>query len=104
MRNRYEYAKPFFFFIGAIHVYQPVYAQRDGTTVERNDEANQINELYKQGRWEEGKKIAEDELKRNPKDSDMRMLLGKYFLDHQTYDMARYELSKSLEFAPTNVD
>ncbi|MBD1426572.1 tetratricopeptide repeat protein [Sphingobacterium arenae] len=104
MRKRFKYAKLIFFFIGAIYVYQPVYAQRAGTTVERNDEANQINELYKQGRWEEGKKIAEDELKRNPKDSDMRMLLGKYFLEHQAYDKARYELSKSLEFAPTNVD
>lgn len=104
MRKRFKYAKLIVFFIGAVCFYQPVYAQRAGTTVERNDEAHEINELYKQGKWEEGRKIAEDELKQNPKDSDMRMLLGKYYLHRQTYDKARYELVKSLEYAPANVD
>lgn len=104
MRKRFKYAKFIFMFIGAVYYYQPLYAQRAGTTVERNDEANEINELYKQGRWEEGKKIAEERLKGNPKDSDMRMLLGKYYLEHQMYDKARYELSKSLEYAPSNVE
>lgn len=104
MRKRFKYAKLIVVFFGAISFYQPVYAQRAGTTVERNDKAHQINENYKQGRWEEGRKIAEEELKRNPKDADMRMLLGKYYLHRQTYDQARYELVKSLEYAPANVE
>lgn len=104
MRKRFKYARLIVVFFGAISFYQPVYAQRAGTTVERNDKAHQINENYKQGRWEEGRKIAEEELKRNPKDADMRMLLGKYYLHRQTYDQARYELVKSLEYAPANVE
>ncbi|ERJ57421.1 hypothetical protein M472_01445 [Sphingobacterium paucimobilis HER1398] len=79
-------------------------AQRAGTTIERNDEAKEINDLYKQGKWEEGKSKAEVHLKKNPKDSDMRMLVGKYYTHKQQYDKARYELVKSLEYAPTNVE
>lgn len=105
MRKRFKYARLIIVFWGAVSFYaQPAYAQRAGTTVERNDEAYEVNERYKQGKWEEGRKIAEDELKRNPKDSDMRMLLGKYYLHHQTYDKARYELVKSLEYSPANVE
>lgn len=105
MRKKFRYAKLIIVFFGSLgFFYQPIYAQRAGTTVERNDDARKINELYNSGQWERGKEIAEEELKKNPKDSDMRMLLGKYYIHKRSYDKARYELVKSLEYAPANVD
>ncbi len=104
MLKKFKYAKILLVFCGTLYCYHPIYAQRAGTTVERNDDAKEINDLYKQGKWEEGKNKAEDHLKRNPKDSDMRMLVGKYYTHRQQYDKARYELVKSLEYAPANVE
>lgn len=105
MLKIFRWAKFVIGFCGTLYFfYQPVYAQRAGTTTERNDDAKVINDLYKAGKWEEGKKKAEEALKSNPKDSDMRMLLGKYYLKRKSYDKARYELVKSLEYAPANVD
>lgn len=92
------------FFLGAILCDQFVYGQRAGTAIERNDKVRELNNLYTQGNWQAGRAIVEEELKRNPKDSDMRMLLGKYHLHRKAYDQARYELVKSLEFAPANVE
>ena len=105
MRKRFRYSKLIIFFVGALaFCYKPVYGQRAGTTIERNDDAHMINELYKKGQWEEGKRIADGELKKNPKDSDMRMLLGKYYIHKKDYEKARYELVKYLDYAPANVD
>lgn len=80
------------------------YAQRASSVTERNKDVHEINELYNKGRWEQGKEKAEKSLKTNPKDADMRMMLGKYYLHKKLYDKARYELVKSLEYAPANVD
>lgn len=104
MLKIFKYAKILVIFCGTSYFYQPIYAQRAGTTIERNEDANEINELYKQGKWEEGKNKAEGFLLKSPKDSDMRMLVGKYYLNKKMYDKARYELVKSLEYAPANVD
>ncbi|MEN5194269.1 tetratricopeptide repeat protein [Sphingobacterium faecium] len=104
MLKRFKYFRLLIVLFGSLYVSQPIYAQRAGTTIDRNEEAYQINELYKQGKWEEGKKRADETLKKNPKDGDMRMLVGKYHLHHQQYEHARYELAKSLMYAPANVD
>ncbi|MCS4165011.1 tetratricopeptide repeat protein [Sphingobacterium sp. BIGb0116] len=104
MFKKFTYASLFIGISGALLLANPSYAQRAGTTIERNKDANEINELYSQGKWEEGKKKVDEFLKKNPKDSDMRMLLGKYYLHRQQYDKARYELVKSLEYAPANVE
>lgn len=90
--------------ISVIFFYQSSFAQRATTSDERNEDVKAINVLYNQGKWEEGKKKAEEFLKVTPKDGDMRMLLGKYYLQRKKYDEARYELVKSLEYAPANVD
>ncbi|TYP87826.1 tetratricopeptide repeat protein [Sphingobacterium allocomposti] len=104
MLKNFGYAKLLVALCAAMCCYQPVYAQRAGTTIERNKDAREINGLYQRGLWEEGKRRAEEVLKKNAKDSDMRMLVGKYYLHKQEYDRARYELVKSLEYAPANVE
>jgi tetratricopeptide (TPR) repeat protein len=104
MLKKFKYAKILIVFLGTLSYYQPVQAQRAGTTIERNEDAKEINDLYSQGKWEEGKNKAESHLKKNPKDSDMRMLVGKYYTHRQQYDKARYELVKSLEYAPAHVE
>lgn len=104
MLKKFKYAKILIVFLGTLYCYQPAQAQRAGTTIERNEDAKEINDLYNKGKWEEGKDKAEAHLKKNPKDSDMRMLVGKYYTHRQQYDKARYELVKSLEYAPANVE
>lgn len=80
------------------------YGQRATTVTERDNDVKEINGLYDKGKWEDGKNKAEELLKKSPKDSDIRMMLGKYYLHKKQYDKARYELVKSLEYAPNNVD
>lgn len=104
MLKRLTYFRLLIVIFGSLYGSQTIYAQRAGTTNERNEEASRINERYKQGKWEEGKKLAEEFLRKNPKDSDMRMLVGKYHLHHQQYEQARYELVKCLMYAPASVD
>lgn len=91
----------FIMLFSACHV---SYGQRAGTTVERNEDAHRINSLYEAGQWEEGKKQAEDGLRKSPRDSDYRMLLGKYYIYKKDWDKARYELVKSIEYNNTNVE
>jgi len=56
MLKIFKYAKILVFFCGTLYFYQPAYAQRASTTIERNEDAKEINDLYNQGKWEEGKK------------------------------------------------
>lgn len=104
MLKIFKYAKILVVFSGILYINQPAYAQRAGTTIERNEDAKNINDLYNQGKWEEGKRKADELLKNSPKDADIRMLLGKYYIHKKQYDRARYELVKSLEYAPANVE
>ena len=72
MLKRFKYARFIAVFLGTVYGCAPLYAQRAQTTVERNEEAQQVNELYKRGKWEEGRKLAESNLKSSPRDADMR--------------------------------
>lgn len=99
-----KYCRILFFLCIACFYSQYSFAQRAEGTIERNEDVKLINGLYNQGKWEEGKAEAEAILKKNPKDPDVRMMLGKYYLHKKQYDKARYELVKSLEYAPANVD
>lgn len=71
---------------------------------DRSDYAISANAEFNNDNWEEGKRIVDTGLKKYPKDSDLRMLLGKYYLHKEQYDKSRYELKKALEQNPDNVD
>ena len=62
------------------------------------------NKLFKQERWEEAKQIVDIGLKETPYDADLLMLNGKYYHYKRNNDKARYNLIKSLQYDPNNVD
>ncbi len=71
-----------------------------------NEESNfkKANKLFKQERWEEAKQIVDIGLKETPYDADLLMLNGKYYHYKRNNDKARYNLIKSLQYDPKNVD
>lgn len=68
------------------------------------DYVHKANNQFSKGQWEAGKTIVDQGLKVNSKDSDLKMLSGKYYHHLKQYDKARYELVKALEINPNNVD
>lgn len=72
------------------------------TTEESN--FTKANKLFKQERWEEAKQIVDIGLKETPYDADLLMLNGKYYHYKRNNDKARYNLIKSLQYDPNNVD
>lgn len=87
-----------------IMCYSTAYAQKRVDVSGKDNLVLEINQKYSQGNWTEGKELTEKNLKKSPKDSDLKMLLGKYYVHVKQYDKARYELNKSLEYNPANVD
>lgn len=87
----------------AIISYTDCLFAQDVPVKDENDYIVRIKKEYDKGNWEAGKKIADENMKKNPKDSDIRMLIGKYYLQLKQYDKARYELQKALEINPNNV-
>ena len=65
---------------------------------------NKANKLFKQERWEEAKQIVDLGLKEAPFDADLLMLNGKYYHYKKNNDKARFNLIKSLQYDPNNVD
>jgi YaiO family outer membrane protein len=62
------------------------------------------NKLFKQNRLEEGKQMVDIGLAESPYDADLLMLNGKYYHEKKNNDKARYNLIKSLQYDPNNVD
>ena len=71
---------------------------------DRDDYAQQAKTLFESSNWEEGKTILDEGVRKYPKDSDLKMLMGKYYHHHKQYDKARYELKKALDQNPNNVE
>lgn len=90
------------FFIGLISL--PLSAQITIQPDDRDDFVKRAQVNYENQDWEGGKLIVDEGLKKYPKDSDLKMMSGKYFHVKQHYDKARYELVKALEQNPDNVD
>lgn len=70
----------------------------------RDNYAKAATEHFGNGEWEEGKAVVDKGLEKYPKDSDLRMLLGKYYFEKRNYDGARFELQKALEYNKHNVE
>ena len=104
--NIYLLSKPLFIIVFLLisGMQMSVYAQ----TVEDPDGsvelANQVKNLYRAGNWAAGKKLVDEGMKKYPKESDLKMLSGRYYHQMKQYDKARYELKKSLEWNAKNVD
>lgn len=62
------------------------------------------NKLFKQNRLEEGKQVLDLGLQESPYDADLLMLNGKYYHEKKNNDKARFNLIKSLQYDPNNVD
>lgn len=71
---------------------------------DRDNYAQVASDYFQRENWDAGKKVIDEGLRRYPKDSDLRMLLGKYFYQIGNYDAARYELLKALEYDKHNVE
>ncbi|MBW3520073.1 tetratricopeptide repeat protein [Flavobacterium sp. NKUCC04_CG] len=63
-----------------------------------------INELYKNGDWDTAKNWLVKAIEKYPNDAELRILLGKYYIEKKQYKKALFELNKSLEFNPNNLD
>jgi tetratricopeptide (TPR) repeat protein len=72
-------------------------------TDEKSNYAKQIKDLFDQSNWDAGKNILDEGIEKYPKESDLRMLAGKYYEHLKQHDKARYELNKALEYNPNNV-
>lgn len=70
---------------------------------EKSNYAKQIKDLFDQDNWDAGKNIMDEGIEKYPKESDLRMLAGKYYEHLKLHDKARYELNKALEYNPNNV-
>ena len=81
-----------------------LYGQQKVSISDKGNVVKKINALYHAGKLQDGKQLTEINLQKSPKDSDLKMLLGKYYVMTKQYDKARFELNKSLEFNPENVD
>lgn len=57
---------------------------------------------YQKGNWAEGRRIVEEGLEKYPKNSDLHMLMGKYYYEQKIYDKARYELVEALKYNKNN--
>ncbi|MBK5722415.1 tetratricopeptide repeat protein [Dysgonomonas sp. Marseille-P4677] len=81
-----------------------VYAQEKSRSDDSPEYIEKVKTLFNHNNWEEGRKVVEEGLEKYPEESDLRMLLGKYYLNYKNYDKARYELSKSLNANPNNIE
>lgn len=60
-------------------------------------------QLFKQGKWEAGRKFAEKGLENYESLSSLNELYGQYWLHHNQYDKARFYLIRSLQDDKSNV-
>ncbi|MCP1995907.1 tetratricopeptide repeat protein [Flavobacterium sp. HSC-61S13] len=77
------------------------------TSIDLNNKAEiqtKINELYSNGQWDTANKWLVKAITKYPNDAELRILLGKYYIEKKQYKKALFELNKSLEFNPNNLD
>lgn len=100
-----EYVKHLLFFFLLVFFFSIDLYSQSGIDFDKNyNYVVNANKEFEKENWEGGKKIVDQGLKKYPNDSDLKMLSGKYYHKKQQYNKARYELVKSLEQNPNNVD
>lgn len=80
------------------------YAQVNTGFKDRENYVVLVGKQFDSGNWDAGKATLDKGIKEYPNDSDLRMMLGKYYHHVKQYEKARYELSKAIEITPTNID
>ncbi len=81
----------------------PSYAQFEINPDNRDEYIEAAKQLFRENKWEEGKKTVDSGLYKYPKDSDLKELNGRYYLEQNDYEKARYELKKSIEYNHKNL-
>ncbi|MEI5984454.1 MULTISPECIES: YaiO family outer membrane beta-barrel protein [Sphingobacterium] len=81
-----------------------VQAQQKVHISDKEDVVKQIAGLLNKGDLNKAKQVLDLQIAKSPKDSDLRMFLGKYYWLRKDYSKARFELNKSVAFNPGNVD
>ncbi|RFC54339.1 tetratricopeptide repeat protein [Brumimicrobium aurantiacum] len=104
MKILIKYTIAFCLSFGTFCAYNPIYAQEETNLEDRSEYIDGIIELFKNNKWEEGKRVIDEGLNEYSNDSDLRMLNGKYYHYKGQNDKARFELVKSLQIDPKNVD
>ena len=74
------------------------------TNAQEESYFDKANKLFKRELWDQGKVYIDKGLKESPMDSDLLMLNGKYFHMKGNNERARFNLMRSLQLDPNNVD
>ena len=62
-----------------------------------------VRAMFKQGQWEEGKRLLDEGLRYYTKTNELNELNGQYYYHHKDYDNARYYLIVACRDNPENV-
>lgn len=81
-------------------VSQKIASLREGTPAYYD---HQTRQLFKQGKWEQGKQLLEKGLSKYESLSSLNELMGEYWLHYKQYDKARYYLIRSLRDDSDNI-
>src|SRR5690554_206959 len=103
MKKHLIYFKTILFAL-VIFTCQVSYAQTEIKLDGRDKYIEKAMQLFEENDWEAGKATVDDGLKKYPKDSDLKMLSGKYHHHKHQHEKARYDLVKALQINPNNVD
>lgn len=62
-----------------------------------------VRSMFKDGQWDEGKKLLDKGMKSFPETSELNELMGIYYESRKDYDKARFFLIKSINFDNSNL-
>src|SRR5690554_1874130 len=97
MKKQLTHSKHFLFALFIIFACQISFGQTKIKLDDRDQYIEKAMQQFEQGDWEEGKNTVDEGLKEHPKDSDLKMLSGKYHHHTQQHEKARYDLVKALQ-------
>ena len=63
----------------------------------------QIEKYFETAKYEQAKKLLDENIAQFPKNGDIQFLMGKYYYQKQNYNKSRYHLLKTLDEMPKHV-